>query len=135
MLRSRASIHAEGDVRFRAIEYKWLVAVAFVAGMFRDIMDTTIVNDALVLLAATGAARQARMLLEQLRPHPRLIDRHRWLEFNAYRAETVALNNLNLPSDARQVAMLRISPVADFAAKLENSVGTRAHLRAVLGPS
>jgi EmrB/QacA subfamily drug resistance transporter len=35
---------------FRRIEYKWLVAVAFVAGMFMDIMDTTIVNVALPTL-------------------------------------------------------------------------------------
>ena len=32
------------------LEYKWLVAVAFVAGMFMDIMDTTIVNVALPTL-------------------------------------------------------------------------------------
>jgi EmrB/QacA subfamily drug resistance transporter len=32
------------------IEYKWLVAAAFVAGMFMDIMDTTIVNVALPTL-------------------------------------------------------------------------------------
>src|SRR6202049_4289084 len=35
---------------FRRIEYKWLVAAAFVAGMFMDIMDTTIVNVALPTL-------------------------------------------------------------------------------------
>jgi EmrB/QacA subfamily drug resistance transporter len=35
---------------FRRIEYKWLVAVAFVAGMFMDILDTTIVNVALPTL-------------------------------------------------------------------------------------
>ncbi len=35
---------------FSRIEYKWLVAVAFVAGMFMDIMDTTIVNVALPTL-------------------------------------------------------------------------------------
>ena len=34
----------------RAVEYKWLVAVVFVAGMFMDIMDTTIVNVALPTL-------------------------------------------------------------------------------------
>ena len=35
---------------FRRIEYKWLVAVAFVAGMFMDIVDTTNVNVALPTL-------------------------------------------------------------------------------------
>jgi len=35
---------------FGRIEYKWLVAAAFVAGMFMDIMDTTIVNVALPTL-------------------------------------------------------------------------------------
>ena len=35
------------------IEYKWLVAIAFVAGMFMDIMDTTIVNVALPTLGQT----------------------------------------------------------------------------------
>ena len=34
----------------RRVDYKWLVAVAFVAGMFMDIMDTTIVNVALPTL-------------------------------------------------------------------------------------
>ena len=34
----------------RKIEYKWLVAAAFVAGMFMDIMDTSIVNVALPTL-------------------------------------------------------------------------------------
>jgi EmrB/QacA subfamily drug resistance transporter len=34
----------------RSVEYKWLVAAAFVAGMFMDIMDTTIVNVALPTL-------------------------------------------------------------------------------------
>jgi len=36
--------------RRHRIEYRWLVAVAFVAGMFMDIMDTTIVNVALPTL-------------------------------------------------------------------------------------
>jgi EmrB/QacA subfamily drug resistance transporter len=36
---------------FGRIEYKWLVAVAFVAGLFMDIMDTTIVNVALPTLS------------------------------------------------------------------------------------
>src|SRR5438552_4834250 len=35
------------------IDYKWLVATAFVAGMFMDIMDTTIVNVALPTLGQT----------------------------------------------------------------------------------
>ena len=35
---------------FGRIQYKWLVAAAFVAGMFMDIMDTTIVNVALPTL-------------------------------------------------------------------------------------
>jgi EmrB/QacA subfamily drug resistance transporter len=39
-----------GSMRLARIEYKWLVAVAFVAGMFMDIMDTTIVNVALPTL-------------------------------------------------------------------------------------
>ncbi|HEX2037680.1 MAG TPA: MDR family MFS transporter [Chloroflexota bacterium] len=44
----------------RRIGYKWLVAVAFVAGMFMDLMDTTVVNVALPTLsrefgAGTGA--------------------------------------------------------------------------------
>jgi EmrB/QacA subfamily drug resistance transporter len=34
----------------RRVDYRWLVAVAFVAGMFMDIMDTTIVNVALPTL-------------------------------------------------------------------------------------
>ena len=34
----------------RMVEYKWLVAAAFVAGMFMDIMDTTIVNVAVPTL-------------------------------------------------------------------------------------
>jgi len=37
-------------VGIRSIDYKWLVAAAFVAGMFMDIMDTTIVNVALPTL-------------------------------------------------------------------------------------
>jgi EmrB/QacA subfamily drug resistance transporter len=37
-------------MRLRTIEYRWLVAAAFVAGMFMDIMDTTIVNVALPTL-------------------------------------------------------------------------------------
>src|SRR3979490_1162962 len=37
-------------LRRRTIEYKWLVATAFVAGMFMDIMDTTIINVALPTL-------------------------------------------------------------------------------------
>ena len=32
---------------FRKLEYKWLVAIVFVIGMFMDILDTTIVNVAL----------------------------------------------------------------------------------------
>ena len=34
----------------RSIEYKWLVAIAFVSGLFMDIMDSTIVNVALPTL-------------------------------------------------------------------------------------
>src|SRR5438876_10975856 len=37
-------------MRLRGVEYKWLVAAAFVAGMFMDIIDTTIVNVALPTL-------------------------------------------------------------------------------------
>ena len=36
----------------KRVEYKWLVAAAFVAGMFMDIMDTTIVNVALPTLGS-----------------------------------------------------------------------------------
>jgi EmrB/QacA subfamily drug resistance transporter len=35
---------------FAGIQYKWLVAIAFVAGLFMDIMDSTIVNVALPTL-------------------------------------------------------------------------------------
>src|SRR5579864_2138506 len=41
------------DVHLRGIDYKWLVAAAFVAGMFMDIMDTTIVNVPLPTLGQT----------------------------------------------------------------------------------
>jgi len=34
------------------IEYKWIVAVVFVLGLFIDIMDTTIVNVAIPTLAS-----------------------------------------------------------------------------------
>ena len=37
---------------FRKLEYKWLVAIVFVIGMFMDILDTTIVNVALPKLGA-----------------------------------------------------------------------------------
>jgi EmrB/QacA subfamily drug resistance transporter len=37
-------------VKFRALEYKWLVAIVFVSGLFMDIMDSTIVNVALPTL-------------------------------------------------------------------------------------
>jgi MFS family permease len=40
------------SMHLRRIEYKWLVAAAFVAGMFMDIMDTTIVNVALPMLGS-----------------------------------------------------------------------------------
>ena len=30
--------------RLHGIEYKWLVAIAFVSGLFMDIMDSTIIN-------------------------------------------------------------------------------------------
>ena len=40
------------SMHLRRIEYKWLVAAAFVAGMFMDIMDTTIVNVALPTLGS-----------------------------------------------------------------------------------
>jgi EmrB/QacA subfamily drug resistance transporter len=41
-----------GSLALGSIEYKWLVAAAFVAGMFMDIMDTTIVNVALPTLGS-----------------------------------------------------------------------------------
>jgi EmrB/QacA subfamily drug resistance transporter len=47
---------ASPDVRHKQIEYKWLVAAAFVAGMFMDIMDTTIVNVALPTLGTQFGA-------------------------------------------------------------------------------
>ncbi|HPH68979.1 MAG TPA: DHA2 family efflux MFS transporter permease subunit, partial [Kofleriaceae bacterium] len=37
---------------FRKLEYKWLVAIVFVIGMFMDILDTTIVNVAIPKLGA-----------------------------------------------------------------------------------
>jgi len=37
-------------VRLRSIPYKWLVAIAFLSGLFMDIMDSTIVNVALPTL-------------------------------------------------------------------------------------
>jgi MFS family permease len=36
--------------RLRSLEYKWLVAVIFVVGLFMDLLDTTIVNVALPTL-------------------------------------------------------------------------------------
>jgi EmrB/QacA subfamily drug resistance transporter len=36
--------------RIRQLEYKWLVAIVFVAGLFMDLLDTTIVNVALPTL-------------------------------------------------------------------------------------
>lgn len=33
--------------RIQSLEYKWLVAIAFIAGLFMDLLDTTIVNVAL----------------------------------------------------------------------------------------
>ena len=38
-------------MRLGGVEYKWLVAAAFVAGFFMDIVDTTVVNVALPTLA------------------------------------------------------------------------------------
>jgi len=38
--------------KFRSIEYKWIVAMIFVVGLFMDLLDTTIVNVALPTLAA-----------------------------------------------------------------------------------
>src|ERR1700704_5296701 len=46
-----------GSVPLGSIEYKWLVAAAFVAGMFMDIMDTTIVNVALPTLRLNFGVR------------------------------------------------------------------------------
>ena len=40
----------------RTVPYKWLVAAAFVLGLFMDILDTTIVNVALPTLAKDFAA-------------------------------------------------------------------------------
>jgi len=39
--------------RIRALPYKWLVAAVFVAGLFMDLLDTTIVNVALPTLGET----------------------------------------------------------------------------------
>jgi EmrB/QacA subfamily drug resistance transporter len=36
--------------RFRSLDYKWLVAIVFVSGLFMDLLDTTIVNVALPTL-------------------------------------------------------------------------------------
>ena len=33
--------------RLHSIEYKWIVAMVFVTGLFMDLLDTTIVNVAL----------------------------------------------------------------------------------------
>jgi MFS family permease len=33
--------------RFLSIQYKWLVAIVFICGLFMDLLDTTIVNVAL----------------------------------------------------------------------------------------
>ncbi|MGI8690237.1 MAG: MDR family MFS transporter [Thermomicrobiales bacterium] len=37
-------------MRFRTIEYKWLVAAAFIVGIFMDVLDATVVNVALPTL-------------------------------------------------------------------------------------
>src|SRR3954464_8291798 len=36
--------------RLRSLDYKWLVAIVFVSGLFMDLLDTTIVNVALPTL-------------------------------------------------------------------------------------
>jgi len=42
--------------RLRSVEYKWLVAIVFVAGLFMDLLDTTIVNVALPRLGVIFGA-------------------------------------------------------------------------------
>src|SRR4051812_39804213 len=39
--------------RLRSIEYKWIVAMVFVTGLFMDLLDTTIVNVAIPTFAET----------------------------------------------------------------------------------
>ncbi|TRZ72344.1 MAG: DHA2 family efflux MFS transporter permease subunit [Actinobacteria bacterium] len=47
--------------KLRHIEYKWIVAVIFVAGLFLEILDTTIVNVAIPTLAKEFDATRASM--------------------------------------------------------------------------
>jgi EmrB/QacA subfamily drug resistance transporter len=46
---------------FKKIEYKWIVAVIFVAGLFLEILDTTIVNVAIPTLEKEFGATRASM--------------------------------------------------------------------------
>ena len=44
--------------KLNKLEYKWLVAIVFVIGMFMDILDTTIVNRGFAALGqSTGSWR------------------------------------------------------------------------------
>ena len=43
-------------VKLRSLDYKWLVAIVFVSGLFMDIMDSTIVNVALPTLGREFSA-------------------------------------------------------------------------------
>ena len=45
----------------KKIEYKWIVAIAFVLGMFMEILDTTIINTAIPTLAKDFVATPATM--------------------------------------------------------------------------
>ena len=47
--------------KLRHIEYKWIVAIIFVAGLFLEILDTTIVNVAIPTLAKEFDATRASM--------------------------------------------------------------------------
>ena len=47
--------------QFAAVDYKYLVAAAFVFGLFMDILDTTIVNVALPVLGQDFNASTAEL--------------------------------------------------------------------------
>jgi EmrB/QacA subfamily drug resistance transporter len=48
-------------LRIRSLEYKWIVAMIFVVGLFMDLLDTTIVNVALPTLAETFHGSNANL--------------------------------------------------------------------------
>ena len=66
---------------FGRIEYKWLVAICFVTGLFMEILDTTIINTAIPTLTEEFDATPAGIewvilgyLLALVRPSGRFID-------------------------------------------------------------